>query len=317
MVNFRNKVSRRQFLKFTFTSALSAFIYTLLPRKVFAQDTAKARPKKGIKGNYDLVLAEGSNSYNNTIEAVESMGGMERFVKKGDVVVIKPNIAWDRTPEQAANTDPYVVAALVDLCHKAGAKRVNIFDIPCNDIKRCYERSVIQKTANEKGAHIYFPDDWNIAKAEFDYKSPMEGWPILKDALECDTFINVPVLKHHSLTMLTLSMKNLMGVCAGNRSLIHFGIGRKLADLTDFISPDLTVIDAHRVLIRNGPSGGNLDDVITLNKLIVATDPTLADAFACTLVDVDPLSVPYIDAAAKQHYGSTDIDGANILKLKV
>jgi uncharacterized protein (DUF362 family) len=140
----------------------------------------------------------------------------------------------------------------------------------------------------------------------------MEGWPILRDAVVCDTFINVPVLKHHGLTGLTLSMKNLMGVCSGKRGLIHMDIGRKIVDLTDYISPDLTVIDATRVLTRNGPSGGSLEDVRTLNKVIVGTDPTLADTFAAQLVDKDPLSLSFLREASARSFGSTDLLKANI-----
>jgi len=317
--SFLNKqVSRRKFFKICF-----GWLAVLLSNNVFIKfafakaQPSSGRPKIGIKGNHDIVLVEGEDPYKNTIKAVELMGGMAKFVKKNSTVVIKPNMAWDRTPEQAANTDPYVVAALVELCYKAGAKRVNIFDNTCNEAQRCYESSGIPEEAKKKGANVYFLDDWNVVKAHFSYKSPMEGWPVYRDAVKCDTFINVPVLKDHRLTRLTLSMKNLMGVCSGIRGIMHVGIGRKLVDISDFINPDLTVIDAHRVLVRNGPSGGDLEDVIKMNKIIVATDPTLADSFASTLAGVDPMAVSYIKAAQERGYGSTDISGADIRRLKV
>ncbi|MGB3241301.1 MAG: DUF362 domain-containing protein [Candidatus Omnitrophota bacterium] len=311
-------ISRKKFLKICFGGLIAFISQNVLLKLAFAKTPpSNGRPKSNIKGNYDLVLTEGTDPYKNTVEAVKAMGGMERFVKKGSTVFIKPNISWDRTPAQAATTDPQVVVALVDLCYKAGAKRVNIADNTCNEARRCYQNSGIPKAAKEKGAYVYFPDEWNVVKAHFAYKSPMEGWPIFKDAVECDTFINVPVLKHHGLTGLTLSMKNLMGICSGRRGLIHVDISRKLADLTDFIHPDLTVIDATRVLLRHGPSGGDLKDVVTMNKLIAATDPTLADAYACTLVDKDPMSIGYIRSAVKHNYGSADIEKANIKKLKI
>jgi uncharacterized protein (DUF362 family) len=144
----------------------------------------------------------------------------------------------------------------------------------------------------------------------------MEGWPILRDAVECDTFIDVPILKHHGLTGLTISMKNLMGVCAGRRGLIHQGIGRKIVDLADFISPDLIVIDAYRALLRNGPTGGDLGDVENLKTLIVATDPTLADIYASTLAGWDPESIPNIRVAIERGFGSSDIKGARIMKVE-
>jgi uncharacterized protein (DUF362 family) len=203
----------------------------------------------------------------------------------------------------------------VDMCFKAGAKRVNIFDNTCNDPKRCYENSGIEKLAREKGANVYFVDDWNVLKAKFSYDSPMEGWPIYRDALECDTFINAPVLKNHGLTGLTLSMKNLMGICSGNRGQIHFNIGVKLAHLTDFIKPDLNVIDAYRALERNGPTGGNLEDVLNIKTVIMSSDPVLCDSYAAKLMGKDPMSISYINQASKLNLGSADLEKADIFAV--
>jgi len=313
---FKKAISRRRFIKILLSGLAVLASTSYLSRLVSGEaPVSTGRKKKNLKGDYDLVLAKGADPYLMTVKAVDAMGGMKRFVKKGDIVAIKPNMSWDKTPEYAANTNPFVVAALVGLCMEAGAKRVNIFDRTCNDARRCYKNSGVKKAAEEKGAKVNFVDDWNFVKAKFNYKSPMEDWPIYRDALECDTFINVPVLKHHGLAGLTLSMKNLMGVCGDDRALIHQNIGRRLVDLTDFVSPDLTVIDAYRVLIRNGPRGGNLEDVVGMNKLIVATDPTLADTYAAGLLEKDPLSIPYIKEAHNRNFGSSDIKNANIFKL--
>lgn len=283
---------------------------------VFAAKS-NARPKSNIKGLHDLVVAKGNDPAFITRKAIEAMGGMEKFVKKGSTVVIKPNIAWDRSPEQAANTNPLVVSELVAMCYEAGAKRVNVFDIPCNSPERCYENSGIRKAALEKGAKVYFCDSWNFVKAAFNYKSPMEGWPVFRDAIECDTFINVPVLKHHGLTELTLSMKNMMGVCGGSRGLIHLDIAKKLVDITDFISPDLTVIDAYRILTRHGPSGGDLNDVLLAQTVIAGTDPALTDAYAAKFAGKDPMTICYIREAAQRKFGSTDIASADILEIQI
>jgi uncharacterized protein (DUF362 family) len=315
---FKKHISRRRFLKFGLGGLAILLSENKFLKFLFADSgVSTGRKKSGRRGIYDLVIAEGNDSYKNTVSAVAAMGGMQRFVNKGDVVVVKPNMGWDRVPAEAANTDPAVVAALVELCYRAGAKRVNVFDVPCNDERRVHENSGIARAAKEKGAFVYFVDHWNIVKAKFAYESPMAGWPILRDAVVCDTFINVPVLKHHGLTGLTLSMKNLMGVCSGKRGQMHVDIGRKLADLTDFISPDLTVIDATRVLTRNGPSGGNTADVITMNKLVVATDSVMADAFAASLMDKDPMSISYIREGALRGLGSADLLKANIFKVQV
>jgi uncharacterized protein (DUF362 family) len=145
----------------------------------------------------------------------------------------------------------------------------------------------------------------------------MEGWTILRDAVVCDVLINVPVLKHHGLTGLTLSMKNLMGVCGGVRGLMHVGIGAKLVDLTDFIKPELTVIDATRFLTRNGPSGGDVNDVVQLDTVFASADPVLADAFACQLVKKDPMSVSYLQEAARRNMGTIDVNKAKVRSIEL
>ena len=310
------KISRRGFVKLCGIIGGALAMSNGLLKFAFGQDSVSTgRTVKKIKCPHDLAVVKGDDPYAITVKAMETMGGMEKFVKKNSTVLIKPNIGWDRSPEQAGNTNPYVVGALIDMCFKAGAKRVNIFDNTCNDSKRCYENSGIEKIAKEKGANVYFADDWNVVKAKFSYNSPMEGWPVYRDALECDTFINAPVLKHHGLTGLTLSMKNLMGICSGNRGLIHFDIGTKLAHLTDFIKPDLNVIDAYRVLKRNGPTGGDLEDVLDMKTVIVSVDPVLCDSYAAKLMDKDPLSISYIKQAVKLNLGSANIEKADILTI--
>jgi uncharacterized protein (DUF362 family) len=314
------KLSRRQFMKVLSAGLFSGVFLELFSRTGLSQVLApksNARPKKNLKGLHDLSVAKGDDPGLITRKSIEGLGGMEKFVKKGSVVVIKPNIAWDRQPEYAADTNPEVVAALVQMCYEAGAKRVNVFDIPCNSPERCYENSGIRKAALEKGAKVYFCDTWNFVKASFAYKSPMEGWQIFRDAIECDTFINCPVLKHHGLTDLTLSMKNLMGVCGGNRGLIHIDIARKLVDITDFISPELTVIDAYRVLTRHGPSGGDLKDVKLAKTVIAGTDPTLTDAYAAKFAGKEPMTISYIKEAVGRKFGSADISAADILEVNV
>lgn len=309
-------MTRKKFLQIL----ISSLAVLLLPssyRVPEASARSNGRPKKNIKTDHDLVVASGEDPYRMTVRSVEAIGGMDRFVRKGDVVLIKPNIGWDRSPEQAGNTNPMVVAALIDLAFKSGAKRVNVFDITCNESRRCYANSGIEKTAVDHGATVYYPEDWDTLKASFGHDSLMEGWPVLKDAIDCDVLINVPILKHHGLTRLTLSMKNLMGVCVGRRGVIHQDIGEKLVDLTGFMNPELTVIDAYRTLVRNGPTGGDLADVEMTRKIIVSADPTLADIAACDIAGVEPSDVPYVRSAIRRNFGITDPSKADIVKITV
>ncbi len=314
------KISRRQFLKLAGLGTLGMLLTHIFSRLGLAQFNKQkfnGRLKKKILTDHDLVSVKGEDPAAITKKAIEALGGMARFVKPGAVVVIKPNIGWDRTVEYAANTNPEVVAALVELCYAAGAKRVNVFDNTCNASPRCYENSGIKKAAEAKGAQVYFVDSWNVVKAHFSSESTMENWPVFRDALECDTFINVPVLKHHGSTKLTLGMKNLMGVCSGNRGLMHVDLGTKNLEMAQFIVPELTVIDSYRYLKRHGPSGGDLKDVELRKTVIASADYMLADVYACRFVDVDPNTVSYIAKAIDRGLCSPYLTGKDIVELTI
>jgi len=312
-------LDRRAFLKLAVGTAAVSGLAGILPAS-----SAQAVPKDagpngrkglGVKGKHDLVVIKGEDPAANVRKAVDEMGGMNRFVKKGSTVVVKPNMAWDRTPEQAGNTNPAVVGELVAMCFEAGAKKVNVFDRSCEDKKRVYDVSGIKAAAEAKGAKVYFVEDWMEVKARFAKKAAMSDWPVFRDAIECDTFINVPILKHHGLANITASMKNLMGICLGNRGNIHQDIGNKLVDMTMFIKPDLTVIDAYRMLMANGPQGGDLKDVKVAKTVAVGTDPTLCDTWSAKFWGIDPMEVPNIAAAAARKYGSTNLKKARIREL--
>jgi uncharacterized protein (DUF362 family) len=312
-------LSRRQFMKFFGFGLGSAFLLQLMARTGVAQAvrSPNGRKKRECKTDHDLVKVKGMDPAAMTRRAVEELGGMSRFVRKGDTVVVKPNIGWDRSPETGANTNPDVVAALVEMCYAAGAERVNVFDNSCANAQRSYENSGIKRAAEAKGAKVYYTDAWNFVKAQFPYDSPMEGWPVYRDAIECDTVINVPVLKHHGYTGLTLGMKNLMGVCGGMRGQMHFNIARKIVDVADFIKPELTVIDGYRFLKRNGPTGGNTADVVDLRTIIASSDMVLADVYASSLVGRDPKSVSYIAHAVERGFGCLDYTRKDIAEFSI
>ncbi len=313
----KQRISRGAFLKAGLVGVLAMAVNNLWFKLAAAKaPQAGPRPARKIATPVHAAVAKGPDPAKNTRAAIEALGGMRAFVKPGDVVVIKPNIGWDRSPEQAANTNPEVVATLVEMAYQAKAKRVNVFDVTCNDERRTYENSGIRAAAEAKGAKVYFADQWNVVKAKFPYASTMAGWPVLRDAMVCDTFINVPVLKHHGLTGLTLSLKNLMGVCGGRRGLMHLNIAPKLADLLDLIRPELTVIDATRVLLRNGPVGGDLNDVRRMDTIVASTDAVLADAYAHTLMGQDPFASEVIQAAVERKLGQADVRKANIRVLE-
>ena len=314
------RITRRQFIKVG-----SALIPFLFAKDLFASSRRSGRllaqAKPGAAGNgvsaVSMAVVKGKDHRLLAEEAVNALGGIKKFVKKGDKVVVKPNMAWDRSPEQAGNTNPVIVSALVSMCLDAGAAKVKVFDRCCSDPRRTYKNSGIAAAAKKAGADVFHVDEWNYVKATFDYDSPLEGWPIYRDAVEADCFINVPVLKHHGLTKLTLSMKNLMGVMGDNRGRIHWGIDKKLAHVTDFISPDLTIIDATRVLTRNGPSGGNLEDVKVMDTVIASTDPVLADSEAARIAGRDPMDIGYIKEAHAMGLGKTGVPSSQVFRKDI
>ncbi len=317
--HFSRHTSRKSFIRGLAITALGSLplARSFLP-SAFAQGGGlPPRRKRKIDTLCDLAVASGESPGAITRRAVEALGGMSRFVKKGDTVVIKPNIGWNRAPEYAATTNPDVIAALVRLCFEAGAARVRVFDNTCNDAAMSYTNSKIHDAAKKAGASISYISKARFIPGNFPKGSEMGSWPIYRDAVHCDCFINVPVAKHHGLTKVTLSMKNLMGVCGGMRGRIHWNIDRKLAELTAFINPDLTVIDAYRILMKRGPSGGNLSDVKTVKTVIAGTDPVLADSYAATLFDHRPGDIGHIRMAEQMGLGTTDINRARITRVRV
>lgn len=254
----------------------------------------------------EMVAVQGGEPAQLVQTALKELGGMPRFVSRGDVVLVKPNIGWDRTPEQAANTNPDVVAEIVRQCWQAGAKKVTVTDVSCNDPRRCFQRSGIADAARREGAEVVLPDPDKFKDVEIQ-GDVLKTWQIFEPFLIADKIINVPIAKHHSLTGTTLGMKNWYGMLGGNRSQLHQNVHESLADLADFIRPTLTVIDAYRVLIRNGPTGGSLEDVLLKKALVAGTDPVAIDAYVAKAYwDLDPEALPYLKFASQKGLGTSD-----------
>jgi len=253
-----------------------------------------------------MVVTQGEDPRALVRKALRCLGGIQRFIARGDVVVIKPNIAWDRTPEQAANTNPLAVSEMVRLCLEAGAKKVRITDVSCGEPRRCFQRSGIASAASAEGAEIVLPEEHLFRQVNL-RGEVMGEWPVLEPFIAADKMINFPVAKSHSLTGVTLGMKNWYGILGGERSRLHQRIHESLADLADFMRPTLTIIDAYRVLIRNGPVGGNLGDVELKKTLIAGTDPVALDAYAAkTFWNIDPETLLYLKLAQDRGLGKMD-----------
>ncbi len=264
----------------------------------------------------DLVVIKGRSPKKITETAIDAFGGMKRFVSRGDVVVIKPNMAWDRAPEYAANTNPEVVGTLVRLCVEAGAKKVKVFDHTVNDPRRCYVQSGIAEAARSNGAEVIFVDQKRFKDVGINGEV-LKSWPLYVDILEADKVINVPILKHHGLAGLTMAFKNWMGVMGGSRGRIHQRLGESLADLALVIKPTLTILDAIRVLKRNGPQGGNLEDVVVMDTIVAGMDQVAVDSYGARLFGKNPEDFTHIKVAARRNLGIMDLSRIKIKTIEL
>jgi uncharacterized protein (DUF362 family) len=264
----------------------------------------------------DLAVAHGPSPEKIVRAAVEALGGIKRFVSRGDIVIVKPNIAWDRLPEQAGNTNPEVVAAVVRLCYEAGAKKVKVFDRPVNDPRRCYVQSGIEAAVRAVEGDIQHVDDRKFKDIDIKGEA-IKTWPLYTEIFEADKVINVPIAKHHGLAKLTLSMKNWMGVMGGSRRMIHQRLDESLVDLAMKVKPTLTVLDAVRILTANGPQGGSLDDVKKLDTVIAGVDQVAVDSYGATLFGMKGSDLGYVRIGAERGFGKMDLNTVRIRKIQV
>jgi uncharacterized protein (DUF362 family) len=299
-------MDRRNFVK---TSAGALMGLALADRLMPLAEAAQPLP--------DLVVAHGVPPAKLVRAAVEALGGMHRFIAKGDVVVVKPNIGWDRTPEQAACTNPEVVGTLVRMALEAGARKVKVFDRTCNDQRRCYVQSGIEAAARAAGAEVSFVDERRFREVKIPMGKAIQSWPIYIDVLEADKLINAPIAKHHGLGKLTMSMKNWMGVMGEQRGRIHQKLDITLADLATLIKPCLTVLDAVRILTAHGPAGGSLDDVRRLDQVVAGVDQVAIDAYGATLFGLKGSDLGYVVEGARRGLGVMDLHKLSIRKLEV
>jgi len=238
-----------------------------------------------------------------TRKVFEAAGGIDQFVSKQDVVAVKPNISWARAPHLAATTHPEVLEAVVELCQEAGAKKVVIADHTIHDARRCFAITGAGMVAKNTGADLVYPRSSLMRKMNLQGHR-LNVWPVYVPLVEADKVINLPVAKVHVLSGLTLGMKNWIGAVGGRRNALHQDIHMSIVDLAQFFNPTLTLIDAIRIMIHNGPSGGSTQDVSVSNRLILSNDPVAADAKAAALFDFRPQDIGFIRLGSKWGLGT-------------
>jgi uncharacterized protein (DUF362 family) len=259
----------------------------------------------------DLVISKGTTPARITEAAIRALGGMSRFVSRGDVVLVKPNMSWDRKPALAATTNPEVVATLVRLSLEAGAKEVKVFDNAIEDPRRCYVSSGIMAAAKGAGAHVSYMEEHKFR--QMDLKGEvLKSWDVYQEAVEVDKIINCPILKQHSLARLTMGMKNLMGLIGGERGRIHWHLEQAIVDLAAFFKPTLVVLDAIRILTANGPQGGSLKYVKQLNTVAASRNQVAIEALGAKLFGLRPSEMDHLHIAAQRGLGSM-----NLTKLRI
>ncbi len=302
-------MQRREFLKQLATLGTAAGAGMVMPRDMWAM-APKEKPQPL------LAKVQGTNYAQITGEAIEALGGMKKFVNAGEVVVVKPNMAWDRTPELAANAHPDVVRQVVQLCLDAGAKKVKVLDHTCHDARKAYKNSGIQdavEALKDPRAVVEFVDERRFVELKVEGAKALKKWLFYKDILEADRFINIPIAKQHAESRVTMCLKNMMGAIGGWRGRIHVGLHQNIADMNLILRPDLHILDATRILMRNGPSGGKKEDVEVKNLVFAGTDPVALDAYGTGLFGLKPGDIGYITKAYEAGRGEMDLNKIKVL----
>ena len=276
-----------------------------------------AAPEADGDGPWDMVAVRNGGPVEMFAAGIAALGGMNAFVKKGQTVVIKPNIAWDKPPEIPANTNPDLVAAIVRECLKSGASKVTVFDHTCHNWERSYETSGIAKAVKDAGGTMA---PANLEDHYREVKLPkgrtLKKAQIHKEMLDADVFINVPVLKHHGGAKLSLCMKNLMGVVWDRRFFHKNGLDQCIADMCFAPrKPDLNIIDAYRILRKNGPQGRAKEDGELAQYQMFGTDMVALDAAAAKLYGMKPEALAYVKFSGEMGAGQADLTKVKIKRI--
>lgn len=311
-------LNRQEFLKSIALGGLATALSTEGVTDVLAQTGAGANGKQ-----VDLVAVMGGEPVEMLNAGLKPFGGIERFVKRGQKIVVKPNIGWDKTPELAGNTNPQLVAALVKLCLEAGASEVTVFDHTCDDWRRCYRTSEIEAAAKAAGAKVMPGNEEEYYReVALPRAKEMRSAKIHQAILECDAWINVPILKNHGGANMTIAMKNLMGIVWDRRFFHTHDLHQCIADICTYEKmPVLNIVDAYRVMKSNGPRGRSLNDVVTPQGMffspdIVAVD-TAATRFFNQIVAMPLEDVGYLAKGESLNVGTMDLKTLNIQRVRI
>ncbi len=257
----------------------------------------------------DLGVARGEVPDQLVRAAIDAIGGLGRFIAKGDVVVIKPNVAFERAAPLGATSNPEVLAALIRAVRDAGAREVRVCDNPIESPESCFAKSGIQKAAVEAGARVFLPRPGDFATLNVPGAKWIENWPFFWRPFQgANKVIGLAPVKDHNLCFASMTTKNWYGLLGGRRNQFHQDIHGIITDLALMMRPTFVLLDGTRVLFRSGPTGGSLDDVRPGHTVVAATDSLAADAYGWDLVlDRKGRERPqYLELAAAKDLGVPD-----------
>ena len=309
-------MERRNFIKTAILGSIAGAVQ-LKSGNIFAKESIVASKEN------DLVAVMGGEPESMYKKAIEAMGGISRFVKKGNKVVVKPNIGWDKRPELSANTNPDLIEAIVKDCFAAGASEVVVFDHTCDEWKSCYKNSGIEDAVKRAGGRMAFAHDERYYKSvTLPRGIRLKEEKIHEEILNCDVWINVPVLKNNAGAKMSIAMKNFMGIVWDRRYWHSNDLQQCIADCSTFSKmPVLNIVDAYRVMTQNGPKGKSLEDVQTAKALFVSSDIVAVDTAAVKFFnqfrEMRLEDVSHLGLGESHKIGTTNIESLNVAKIKI
>jgi uncharacterized protein (DUF362 family) len=268
----------------------------------------------------DLGVARGADIPAMVRAATDAVGGPARFINRGDVVVIKPNVAFERAPQLGATTNPEVLKAVIHLCREAGAAEVRVCDNPIESPEAAFARSGIRQASIDAGARVYLPGPSDFTQLNTPGAKHIEKWPFFwRPFLGADKVIGVSPVKDHNLCRASMTTKNWYGLLGGRRNQFHQDIHGIITDLALMMRPTLVFLDGTRVLYRSGPTGGSLSDVKEGRTIVAATDMLAADAFGWhDLLERGSEELPaYFAQSAEKKLGNPDYKSLKLKEVRV
>jgi len=274
------------------------------------------RPATSGPGNYDLVAVRNGQPVEMYRRAMEEMGGMEKYVQPGQTVALKPNASWDVPPERAANTNPELMTAIVEDCFEAGARRVLVFDNTCDNWERSYANSGVAEAVEKAGGQMLHAHlERYYKEVDIPGAKRLNKAKVYERLINSDVFINIPVMKHHASTTITIAMKNLMGVVWDRRFWHRNDLHQCIADFCLYRKPDLNIVDAYLVMTQNGPRGTSAADLTRMQSLLVSSDIVAVDAAGALMMDHQPDQISHLRIGAEMGIGEIDLGKLNIQRV--